>query len=347
MSGIESTLSGLDESTTYFVRLFAENSAGEGVVCYERMCEPLRGSEHGVVSFRTFGPPVAVTFATHAVVGGVLRLLGSVGPEGYVAHYYFEYVGGEQFARSGWGEPEKMPAVELPAGSGGVIVGEDLPVLSGGESYHYRLVVTNGSPGEPVVRGEEQVLRVPVAVVSGGGVCPNEALRTGPSAVLPDCRAYEQVTPVDKEGAQEIFRYEGLKAPAFALVGEDGDNLMLEDLAVKWGTGSGAGQSPYFFSRDPERGWVTTAATVQPEAGLDEYSPQVFSPDLSEVGLEAGWKTVSESPNIEFKAGRPGGPYVTVATVPRKQASGGGWVGASADFLKAYLAGGRSCSGGT
>ena len=34
----------------------------------------------------------------------------------------------------------------------------------------------------------------------GEEVCPNAAFRSGPSANLPDCRAYEQVTPVEKEG---------------------------------------------------------------------------------------------------------------------------------------------------
>ena len=49
-----------------------------------------------------------------------------------------------------------------------------------------------------------------LALTTGGGIaaaagCPNEAMRIGPSVLLPECRAYEQVTPVDKEGGAGIF----------------------------------------------------------------------------------------------------------------------------------------------
>lgn len=277
--------------------------------------------------------------------GAVTVAIIQEGGEAYDTHYHVEYVSQKQFEEpgraGGFAKAASTPEVDLGSGDSTETVGQDLPVLQAGETYRYRIFATNTSPGNPVVRGEEQTLTVPVPANSGAEEsCPNQALRTGPSANLPDCRAYEQLTPVDKEGAQEIFRYAGLAVPAYALVGEDGNHFMLE-APVNWGSGPAAGESPYFFSRDPEKGWGTTAATVQPEAGLDEYVPQVFDPGLTRLGLEARSSTLggAESPNVEFRAGPPGGPYATVATVPHKQAekTGQGWVAASADFSKLIL----------
>ncbi len=340
--GIEGTLSGLSAGTVYYVRLFAENKAGgEGV---NGLGEPILGERQQIRSFETAGPPSASASATHGIHGESLRLLGTVGPHGYDTHYYFEYVTQTQFEHSGFREALRTP--EMDAGGGGEesnghftlkFVGADLPGLQAGETYHYRLVATNSSPGDPVIDSTEQSLAVPAVSPPGPEeVCLNQALRTGPSANLPDCRAYEMLTPVDKEGSQEIFAYDTLKSPAYELVGEDGEHLMLE-APVVWGSTAGSGQAPYFFSRTPT-GWQVAAATVQPQAGVNTYAPQVFSDDLTQFAFESGFSTSGgsgQSKSVEYKMSVPGAPYVNVATVPRSMVGySGGWVAASLDFSK-------------
>lgn len=272
------------------------------------------------------------------------------GGEGYDTHYHFEYISEKEFKADGnafGAGTQSTPAVDLGVGrpdeSGSVeteSVGADLPTLVPGEGYRYRIFAVNTSPGEAVVRGAEQTLEAPVAApLEPAPACPNQATRTGPSANLPDCRAYEQLTPVDKNGTLEIYSYGGGSGSEAAvegtLPGSDGDHLMFGRTLVHWGNGPGDGQSPYFFNRDPGQGWQITAATAQPEAGMAEYSAQVFSPDLTRFGFEA----LLNSNTVEFKLGPPGGPYSSVVTVPRSQVGdGGGWIVASADFSKLILA---------
>jgi hypothetical protein len=336
---VEGDLTGLSASAVYYVRLFAENANGSVT------SKPPAG-------FETAGPPRATTFATHTLAAGseTIRALGSVTPRGHDTHVHVQYVSLKAFGASGWAEAQSGPEVDLGEGGTEVeghlrvftpkLIGVDFPAgLQPGAIYRYRLLASNekGS-GE----GNDQTLTVPATPEPGPATpCPNEAFRTGPSAHLPDCRAYEQLTPVDKGGATEPFKY-GIQSGG-VLVGEDGDHLLLDKQLTAWGRGPGVGQSPYFFSRTPG-GWGMTAAGVQPEAGISPYSPKIFSPDLTRFGFNAEWATSEgvQSPAVEFKAGPPGGPYATVASVPRKQVDGGqrppsGWVAASADFSKLIL----------
>ncbi len=241
-------------------------------------------------------------------------------------------------------------AQPLKAVSSEQFFGQDLPGLEAGQTYEFRAVASSTFPGTPVVEAEPQTMTVPAAVAaSAPGACPNSALRTGPSANLPDCRAYEQVTPVDKEGAQESFNY-GPKVVSGAIVGGDGEHVALEDPSVSWGSGPDGGQSPYFFTRDSSRQeWTMTAGSPEPETGVQRVVPELYSENGSEVASEVDVHTSlgsGESKEILFKAGPGGGPYATVAAVPRDQVEGiaegnvarnAGWVGASADFSKLIL----------
>ncbi len=339
---VQADLTGLQPATAYYVRLFAENEPEPGVT-YTSTAEP--------APFETAGPPLAETFATHAIDGESMRAIGSVEPHGYETHYYFQYVTQERFKATAWAEAESTPELELDPGvrkgfEGRFegyetkILGADLSGLSPGTTYDYRILATSTSPGNPVIPGAPQTLTVPTpAPEEAQAPCPNQALRTGPSADLPDCRAYEQLTPADKEGAQELFHYGG-GINATALVGEDGDHLALETNVTAWGSGPRAGQAPYLFSRTPA-GWRLTATSLQPETGVSQLDAGLFEPDLGQIAFRSGYQTSSgggESPNLEYRAGPPGGPYATVASVPRAQVgSGGGWVAASADFSKLIL----------
>jgi hypothetical protein len=265
------------------------------------------------------------------------------GGQGSDAHYHFEYTSQAEFEAHGFTGAADTSEVDLGSGDRPDYVGADLPPLTAGETYAFRIVATNTTQGNPVVDGEVQSLTVPPASESPSstevpGTCPNEALRTGASAALPDCRAYEQVTPAEKEGTQEIYNYGASINQEGTIVGEDGNHLEYGSAFVKYGDTPGSGQSPYFFSRG-EAGWSVTAAAPQPEAGIDNYKPVLFHLDLTQVAFESLWQTgpTGESPDVEFRAGPPGGPYTTVASVTRKVAESGGWAAASEDFSKLVL----------
>jgi hypothetical protein len=88
-------------------------------------------------------------------------------------------------------------------------------------------------------------------VASAAGGCPNEAFRTGEGARLPDCRAFEQATSVDKNGGNA----EGIEN----LVGASpsGDAITFTNAAGVPG-GFGAANFPSFLARRGPESWATT-----------------------------------------------------------------------------------------
>jgi hypothetical protein len=265
------------------------------------------------------------------------------GGEAYDTHYHFEYVSQKQFEEvggaGGFAKALSTPEVDAGSGDSPVYAGADLPGLQTGETYRFRIVATNDSLGDPVVDGEAQSLTVPIPPATApaeAAECPNAVLRIGPSAQLPDCRAFELLTPIEKGGTQEIFNYGG-GVEKTDTVGDDGEHLEYASDLVKWGAAPRGGLSPYVFDRTAT-GWQMTAAAAQPEGGIYQYNPQLFNSELTELAFDAEWRTSSSSfsPRTEYRVGPAGGPYVTVASVPVAEAEPG-WVAASGDFSKLVL----------
>jgi hypothetical protein len=140
--------------------------------------------------------------------------------------------------------------------------------------------------------------------------CPNEASRQGPSAALPECRVYEQVTPVDKGDALDLFT-------PFT----DGSHLLLQT-AASLALRAPSFVASYVFSRGAT-GWemsLPAPATPQLQAVETELFDQV---DLSEIGFRdlvgATYPDLyggdPSALQISHMVGPLGGPFATVSSL--------------------------------
>jgi hypothetical protein len=134
----------------------------------------------------------------------------------------------------------------------------------------------------------------PVGIASAlAAACPNEASRQGPSVDLPECRVYEQVTPVDKGDATDIFGSlpkgeEGIVVDEGnkAYVAEEGGAILVHTDG-SFARQATATASSYVFSRGAE-GWHMNvlAQSIAAPQEVGEEGPELYDPlDLSEVGF--------------------------------------------------------------
>ncbi|MGA8362904.1 MAG: hypothetical protein WB709_00110 [Solirubrobacteraceae bacterium] len=218
----------------------------------EAVFSPPAGRGFGrVLQFR---PPVAPMLEgeTAVEVGVSDAKLGAVvDPGGVNASYHFEYG-----TTTAYGQTAPFPEGDTGAGFTSRTVWAGASGLQPGTTYHYRVVVTSEVGG--VIVGEDHTFTTGAA---SRATCPNEMFRTGFSAALPDCRAYELVTPPNKQGAQpdkdeggngrgELSVVKTLQGN-FAAV--DGNRLSFKSEDVQPGSPS-AGES-YVATRGPS-GWA-------------------------------------------------------------------------------------------
>jgi hypothetical protein len=268
---VHADLSGLDAETLYHFRLAAKNPNAT-----------IRGKDG---TFKTPSKP-AIKGQWSAEVGiAEATLKAHLNPENSPTTYRFE-----------WGTDTSYGSAtaEIPIGSGEAdrTVGFYLDGLAPGTTYHYRVVASNGIG---TTEGSDHAFTTFPTAAEPKSDCPNQAFRTGPSALLPDCRAYEMVSPVDKNGGEikvlgsfQNFRSRLEESSA------DGNRFAYSSITAFGDALSAPWTSEYVATRKEGEGWSTHAISPPRETTSSTHIPtyikldlqyKLFSSDLSSSWL--------------------------------------------------------------
>ncbi|HEU5142893.1 MAG TPA: hypothetical protein VFU04_07035 [Solirubrobacterales bacterium] len=202
---VHADISGLAADTVYHFRLRARIS-GE--------------TETGPnVTFKTKGPPVIADEHVVATTATTATVRALVNPGGFPTTCRVDY-----------GLTEAYGQNTVP-----VVVGEDqaehvttvmVDGLQPRTTYHWRFACQNTAVADGgLTEGVDRTFttfRSPKPEP-----CPNDAFRYGASAALPDCRAYEMVSPVSKNGADIVGgrTIEGEDMGSYVQASPDGDKI--------------------------------------------------------------------------------------------------------------------------
>jgi DNA-binding beta-propeller fold protein YncE len=236
---VSATLTGLVAGTTYHFRLVGANTNG-----------PNTGAD---ATFSTPPPPTIENASARNITSVSADLSASVDPNGYNTTYRFEWG-----TSTSYGTSVPVPDADIGAGTNIVPVTTRLSGLSTNTTYHWRFVAQNANG---TTTGVDHTF-----VYSTAG------------AMLPDGRAYEMVTPVQKNVALIGL---GFGVTIEADVAENGSRVILPSLQCFAGASSCIGQrgsavgDPYAFTRT-SAGW-STVPLAPPEADINRR--QSFSAD--------------------------------------------------------------------
>ena len=222
---VSADVTGLEPANVYHYRLVAENSIGEGV---------------GSTRQFTSGPasPLIDGLAIDAVGTGDATVSAKINPRGGQTTYHLEY---GTTAAYGQSTAESAP-FGFASDTGKHPVSVHIGGLEPGTAYHFRFVADN----EVATTNGADTTFATFPVSQSFAPCPNEEFRIGPGSRLPECRAYEQGTPIDKHGANAQFS-PGSVSPS----GDRFTFLVNGGLPTSGGL---SGLQPFLATRGPD-GW--------------------------------------------------------------------------------------------
>jgi hypothetical protein len=228
----------------------------------------------GAGSAQAAAPEVAATWVTD-VTATSANLRARINPNGLPGTYRFEYVTQAAWEASGFTGAAITPpsgAGALGSGTESIAVVRQIGSLAPTTTYRYRVRANNGT----IVFGPERVLTTEV---------PSNLFK------LPDDRAWELVSPVNKEGGAIADPESLFGGGAFQAAATGGS--ITYGSAFSFGDGAGAlGASQYVSTRSPG-GWSTQNITTPMLSGSYGDEPdgtpyRLFSEDLSRALLSNG-----------------------------------------------------------
>jgi hypothetical protein len=228
-------------------------------------------------------PRITAQYATAVDTTGA-TLKAAISPEFFSdTTYYVEY-GVGKCSEGGCDQEKPLPPgsklTSLTTNKALTTTGVFLGGLEPGTTYHYRFVAQS-SGGGPVrgVGGKEGIdgkegtfITFPSPVAKTD--CANQAFRSGDAAKLPECRAYEMVSPVDKNGGNVIT---GPIISAYKPVprsSADGERFTFSSLSSFAGPSSSPIVSQYLSNRGTG-GWSTQSISLP--RGVFSLYPVAFS----------------------------------------------------------------------
>jgi hypothetical protein len=260
---------GLEPGTTYHFRIVAANANGA-----------VKGPEQ---SFTTLGPRVSSPSASQ-IEDTSATLNAEVNPAGESTTYHFEF-GDQGPCDSNPCQSVPVPEASAGSGSSSVAASGQISNLSPDTTYHFRLAATN--PDATSYTPDATFTTYPGS--PSFGPCPNDQFRTGASARLPDCRAYEQASPVDKNGNDIVLTEQGTQASSA------GGGITFTTSGALPGA-SGSQEWPLYLATRGATAW-STQGLLPPSAFGGAANVIGWTPDLaysfSDVGNTSPFQLLS------------------------------------------------------
>jgi hypothetical protein len=257
---------------------------------------------------RPVEPPEIESLDVSGITRDEANATATIEPNGSAGTYRFELTTGSAHAERGFAGATVGVGGALPTTTVASQVSAAIEGLQPGTGYVLRVEAAAAGCAEAACEAEK-VASFSTFPETGIGIgCPNEMLRSATSKALPDCRAYELVSPPSTAGHQLVSPGLSFAAPSFAtpVATNQGDNLAFTTSggSIPGLGGLGGLYGSGYVSQWTPSGWITTS--VEPDGSLaTRASAGSLSPDHA-ISTES----VAEGPMHLAESGESGTYYL-------------------------------------